>query len=475
MSKIVFFFKVEGLLSSGMFITTRGIIENFIEIVKEHGFVPNGSRVYYLNRSQPPLLTKMVEAYFKATNDVKFIEECLPHLDTEYNFWMRRKAVKIVLDGETHRLNWYKVKSNQPRPESYREDLQNAMLSGNQEFYYSNIITATESGWDFSSRWFDNPMDIKTIQIVNIVPVDLNAIMYQNEICLKEFHTLLNNPKKARFYENATRKRQKAVNVVLWDQDLTSWGDYNLVTKKIQSKNLYITDLSPLWSGIQPPVDSELILSRYKSLLFDHISGIPASNIQTGQQWDFPNVWAPYHYWVVDYFRQQNRLAEAKDIAERFVNTVYVGWLRSNYIFEKYSADELGVYGGGGEYVVQEGFGWTNGCVIKFLDWFGDELKLNDEYLTMLDVLNSNMCIGIDETYMSEGERDVVAEDMIEHVKRKLSLIAEDNPEQKVVFEHMGELAEEEESDVEEAINQNGEMNTKKFVESFKASIKIDS
>ena len=73
---------------------------------------------------------------------------------------------------------------------------------------------------------------------------------------------------------------------------------------------------------------------------------------------DFPNVWAPYHYWIVDYYRKQNRIEEARDIAERFVNTVYVGWLKTNYIFEKYDADNLGVYGGGGEYVVQEGFGW---------------------------------------------------------------------------------------------------------------------
>ena len=86
---------VEGLLSSGMVHTTRGIIENFLEIVKKHGFVPNGSRAYYLNRSQPPLLTQMVEAYYRHTGDKKFLEETVGNLDTEYDFWMSRKAVKI--------------------------------------------------------------------------------------------------------------------------------------------------------------------------------------------------------------------------------------------------------------------------------------------------------------------------------------------------------------------------------------------
>lgn len=97
-------------------------------------------------------------------------------------------------------------------------------------------------------------------------------------------------------------------------------------------------------------------------------------------------MWAPYHYWIVDYFRRVNRETEAINIAERLVNSVYVGWLKSNYIYEKYHADTLGEYGGGGEYVVQEGFGWTNGTVIKFMDWFGDNIKLAcGDYLTILE------------------------------------------------------------------------------------------
>ncbi|RNA25758.1 putative trehalase [Brachionus plicatilis] len=117
-------------------------------------------------------------------------------------------------------------------------------------------------------------------------------------------------------------------------------------------------------------------MRRYRSMLFNHVSGIPVSNIESKQQWDFPNVWAPYNYWMVDYLRLTGRKDVALNIAQRFVNTVYHGWLRTNYIFEKYAADELGEYGGGGEYIVQEGFGWTNGVVIKFLDWFGDDIKL---------------------------------------------------------------------------------------------------
>ena len=90
---------------------------------------------------------------------------------------------------------------------------------------------------------------------------------------------------------------------------------------------------------------------------------------------------------MVEYFRRIQHTEIAVDIAKRFVNTVYSGWVNTNYIFEKYNADELGVYGGGGEYVVQEGFGWTNGVVIKFIEWFGDELKLEPPQAAVAEVI----------------------------------------------------------------------------------------
>lgn len=46
--------------------------------------------------------------------------------------------------------------------------------------------------------------------------------------------------------------------------------------------------------------------------------------------------------------------------------------------FFQYSAEELGGHGGGGEYDVQKGFGWTNGVIIEFLARFGDKLTTSD-------------------------------------------------------------------------------------------------
>ncbi|CAF1049986.1 unnamed protein product, partial [Brachionus calyciflorus] len=367
---------IEGLLRSDMAQTAKGIIDNFLDILETNGFIPNGARVYYLNRSQPPLLIQMVYSYLKYTNDIQYLRNSIHLLDKEYEFWMREKVIHVFKHGQNYTLNHYRVKSDKPRPESYREDFINGQESGNSSKYYSNVMTAAESGWDFSSRWFENPMDIKTIQIDKIIPVDLNSIMFRNEKILSEFHEILGNIEKANNYKKLSELRHEAINKVLWGPKENTYGDYNYEIDQIHLNNLYITDLSPLWFGIKAPVNEDLVLNRYNSILYDYISGVPTSNINTHQQWDFPNVWAPYHHWLVDYLKRSNRSEKGLDIAQRFVNSVYCGWKKSGNIYEKYNALNQGGYGQGGEYVVQEGFGWTNGVVIIFMDEFYDDLKV---------------------------------------------------------------------------------------------------
>jgi len=40
-------------------------------------------------------------------------------------------------------------------------------------------------------------------------------------------------------------------------------------------------------------------------------------------------------------------------------------------MFEKYNATQAGYVGGGGEYSLQTGFGWTNGVALILLNRYG--------------------------------------------------------------------------------------------------------
>jgi alpha,alpha-trehalase len=379
---------VEGLLVCNMTQTVKGLLQNFLDIIETNGFVPNGARAYYLNRSQPPLLTQMIYAYVKKTNDMELLQKAIDYLDAEYSFWMTEKVTKVEKNGKTYELNMYNISNSYPRPESYKEDYLNALQSKDIDGYYSNVISAAESGWDFSSRWFENAYDITTIQIRDIIPVDLNAILFKNEKILSQFHEYFNNPEQSEFYRKASEQREIAINQILWSEEFYTWADFNVKQNKSHTEYLYPTDLTPLWAGITLPVDLNTILSRYKGLLMDHVSGIPSSNVHSGQQWDFPNVWAPYHHWIVEYLNDKHP-EYAVDIAQRFVNTAYCSFKVKGALYEKYQADVLGAYGEGGEYVVQEGFGWTNGVVIMFMNMFGDKLKSTNKCLSNL-ATNSN-------------------------------------------------------------------------------------
>jgi len=133
------FWIIKGLLACDMATTAKGIILNGLELVRQFGFVPNGARVYYLTRSQPPLLSEMVRFYYEQTQDINLLKEAVEVLDIEYTYWMTTQSVTLA-DGSI--LNRFYSPYSTPRPESYREDTANAagMSESDAKHFYANTI-----------------------------------------------------------------------------------------------------------------------------------------------------------------------------------------------------------------------------------------------------------------------------------------------------------------------------------------------
>lgn len=51
--------------------------------------------MYYTRRSQPPVLSLMVEEHYTATANVSFVLSMLPYLVEEHDFWMRNRSVTV--------------------------------------------------------------------------------------------------------------------------------------------------------------------------------------------------------------------------------------------------------------------------------------------------------------------------------------------------------------------------------------------
>lgn len=130
---------IKGLLLSDMFDTARCMVENLLSVVERYGFIPNGGRIYYLDRSQPPFLTFMVADYVKYTHDYEFLGKHIKTLKKELNFWLTKRLIEVDKNGQTYILARYDSASDTPRPESYREDIETCEVHEGDE-KVSNIF-----------------------------------------------------------------------------------------------------------------------------------------------------------------------------------------------------------------------------------------------------------------------------------------------------------------------------------------------
>ncbi|EFX63003.1 hypothetical protein DAPPUDRAFT_308726 [Daphnia pulex] len=312
---------VKGLLISQMNQTVRGMLDNFVQMVDMYGLIPNGGRIYYQQRSQPPMLIPMVDLYVRATGDVDFLRERINLIEKEFEFWLLNRTVSV----QGHTLARYNVEFDGPRPESY---------SGKPlEEFYVNMKSGAESGWDFSTRWF--------------------------------------------IAEDGSN--------VLWNEEEGVWLDYDMLNSR--SRNyFYASNISPLWAECWDPISlqNSSVINRVldyldRSQATKLVGGIPTSMENSGQQWDYPNGWAPLQHLMV-YGLENSADPRAKalafDIARKWLDNNFAAYEQSvpNSMFEKYDVTSIGLPGGGGEYDVQLGFGWTNGVVIDFLNNYGDRL-----------------------------------------------------------------------------------------------------
>ncbi|XP_075857532.1 trehalase-like [Microcebus murinus] len=186
------------------------------------------------------------------------------------------------------------------------------------------------------------------------------------------------NDTQAEKYRTLREQRLATLSAVLWDEESGAWFDYDLDTGK-KNKEFYPSNLTPLWAGCFS--DSGVADKALKYLEDSHIltyqHGIPTSLQKTGQQWDFPNAWAPLQDVVIRGLAKSPspRAQEvAFQLAQNWIRTNFDGYSQKSAMYEKYDISNGGQPGGGGEYDVQEGFGWTNGVVLMLLDRYGDRL-----------------------------------------------------------------------------------------------------
>jgi len=350
------------------------MVDNFKYLIETFGHIPNGNRSYFLSRSQPPFYSLMVKLLIQLRGQ-DLIPRFLPTLIAEYNFWMKGitditqsnlPVNRIIRLDKSALLNRYYDNKDTPREEMYRDDWELINFSDQKSYQlFRDIRAACESGWDFSSRWLRDPKDLSTIHTTDILPIDLNCLLWHLEKLISECHKSIGDEEVAMNYGVLALNRKRAIMKYFWEPESGFFSDYDFKAQACTSR-LSLAGLYPLYFKLCSQEQADQVAEIVKSkFLMD--GGVVTTTVGSGQQWDSPNGWAPLQWITVKGLLNYGHKPLAQEIASRWTKLNKSVFEHTGKLLEKYNVVDTSHEGGGGEYPVQDGFGWTNGVFIGLI------------------------------------------------------------------------------------------------------------
>lgn len=366
------YFIMLGLAADGHINHVEAMVKDFAYLLRRHGYIPTANRTYLTSRSQPPFFSHMVHLLAVYKGNQEYLRY-LPYLLMEYRFWMKdsrslrvgktqaKRRVALMPDGTV--LNRYYDDSNAPRPESYPQDLETAEQAVERQAaqVYLDVRAAAESGWDFSSRWLKDGHSLASIRTTELIPVDLNCLLYQLETTIAHAYGIMKQKRLAKRFTQAAEQRAANIRRYCWNEERQFFFDFNYVSRH-QSSHQTLAALFPLFAGVATKHQAAAVAKHLKEHFLKD-GGLVTTLVSSGQQWDAPNGWAPLQLIAIYGLRRYGHAELADEIQKRWINCAQLMFEQRHKIVEKYNVVHPGQIAGGGEYALQDGFGWTNGVL----------------------------------------------------------------------------------------------------------------
>lgn len=213
----------------------------------------------------------------------------------------------------------------------------------------------------------DTYFPLASYNIINIVPVELNAILYWNEVTIAAF--LRQQAPNATAGADADEwharaaARSEAMHAAMWNDTLGGYFDFNLTSgaqdvfwaREADSLPteagpdpgrqvvFNVGQLAPFWTGAAAPSvagDPAAVaraFARVGEYLGSRAGGIAPTNFVSGQQWDQPSVWPPHMHILMEALLRTAEAggagedwAWARDLAlglgQRYFDSAYCTW-----------------------------------------------------------------------------------------------------------------------------------------------------
>lgn len=334
------FFIALGLRENEQQDVVEGMLENLIYLYKRFKVIPNGSRMYLVGRSQPPVLTSFIFFVYETFNKTpEWLAERIKIAEEEYH---------AVWTSTAHPV-WHNVHD------------------GLSRYYDVNVMhdmAEMESGWDMTPRFERKCLDY--------LPIDLNALLYKYESDFARAADISGNSEAASKWREAARKRQENVSRLMWGKLRGFFFDYNYQKKELG--NIWsLASYYTMWAGLATEEQAKRMVDNLEK--FEKQGGLTTTtkplidmsifgSLKT--QWAYPNGWAPLHYIVVKGLEKYGYHNEARRIAQKWLKTNLVWFAKHGEFIEKYNVVNPQKPPMRGVYPDQSGFGWTNAVFERF-------------------------------------------------------------------------------------------------------------
>jgi alpha,alpha-trehalase len=376
-----------GLLHDHFDDLAKDMADNLLYEIRNYGKILNANRTYYLTRSQPPFLTRMVLGVYERTHDRKWLQDAVPAIEEYYRYWTSEPhltpstglaryfdagegpAPEVVAaerdsQGRTH----YELVRQYFRSHSITDyDVSQYYNSKRNELtslFYKGDRSMRESGFDPSDRF--GPF---SIDIIHYNPVCLNSLLYLMESQTADIMGILNRTEEQGVWRKRAVQRAELVNRLMWDERDGLYYDYDFVHRR-RRKYPFLTTFYPLWAGIATREQAARVAGNLR--LFEGNGGLQTSTTASGEQWDAPFGWAPLEMLATEGLRRYGYTADANRISTKFLSVVLDQYSRSGTIVEKYDVVRRSAQLDGqirfGYRSNEVGFGWTNAVFTELLD-----------------------------------------------------------------------------------------------------------
>lgn len=349
------YFTNKGLIIDGRAEQVKYNTDNMLFLVNKYGFMPNGNRTYYLDKSQPPFLSCMVRDVYEHYQDLVWLYSAYNILEKEYEFWQTKRGSGIG-------LNHYDA--TMESEESYElmaqcfEERVGFAPNIDRRILGRHCRTTCESGWDINPRW--------NYEAFNFAAVDLNSLLFMMETNMSFFAKEIKNGEEIIWLNKAQKRRELMLDKMDNGEGLLL--DYNFANGNLSSI-LSAASFYPLFAGLAEDKHAKAIIKNLNRLEAEYGILTCEKNLADGTyQWDYPNGWACLQYIALVGLDKYGYKNEAKRIAEKYIRLVDKNFEKTGNLWEKYNvvSGEVVV---GSEYKTPPMMGWSAGVYLAARDY----------------------------------------------------------------------------------------------------------